>query len=155
MEPKKPGEQVSQEDPVKPGAHVHVPEELQIPAPAHGGEHAEDWMSTRENEPELEDGSCLTSGIESQRIMRLLPFPVLTDTQTLDERAIEPALRGVELLEPGEDDRAENDAWPEYSEPGYAARPGPRAKFRGREREDVVLKPGDGVRLAEDAVRRS
>lgn len=40
--PKNPWAQDSQEEPVKPVGQLHVPEEVQTPEPAHGGEQAED-----------------------------------------------------------------------------------------------------------------
>lgn len=40
--PKNPWAHDSHEDPVKPVGQVHVPDAEQIPAPEHGGEHAED-----------------------------------------------------------------------------------------------------------------
>lgn len=55
--PKKPVAHDSHDDPVNPGAHWQVPEAEQTPEPAHGGEHADDWISTSESDPELPSGS--------------------------------------------------------------------------------------------------
>lgn len=54
--PKNPCAQVSQDDPVNPGGHEHVPEAEQTPEPEHGGEHAEDWMSVNRS-LDVPDGS--------------------------------------------------------------------------------------------------
>ena len=48
--PKEPGAQDSHEDPVNPVGHEHVPDAVQIPAPAHGGEQAADCISKMDNE---------------------------------------------------------------------------------------------------------
>jgi hypothetical protein len=55
--PKNPGEHDWQDVPVNPGAQLHVPDGVQTPDPAQGGEHVEDSISRSENEPRLLDGS--------------------------------------------------------------------------------------------------
>lgn len=55
--PKKPFAQSWHESPVKPGGQVQVPEAEHTPAPAQGGEHEEDWMSTSAREPDEPLGS--------------------------------------------------------------------------------------------------
>jgi len=96
---------------LKPGGQVHWPDAEQTPAPEHGGEQALDSMAERDNEDI--PGSWDTSGIESHKIMRLLP--VVTAIQRLEDMAIEPAEKGVgELFDAGEVGRAENCACPEY-----------------------------------------
>jgi hypothetical protein len=56
-------------------------------------------MSTREREFAEPVGSWVKSGMESQKITRLLE-PVLTATQTFDDREREPD-NGVEVFEIG------------------------------------------------------
>lgn len=55
--PKKPDAQDSHDVPLKPEGQMHEPEAEQTPDPAQGGEHAADWMSTKEIEPAEPDGS--------------------------------------------------------------------------------------------------
>lgn len=103
---------------MKPDGQVHVPEAEQTPEPEHGGEHEADSMSRSEREPAVPEGSCETSGTESQRIMRLFEDPEDTAAQTFEESASELAESGVpdELLPTGVVGRLENPAWPEYSD---------------------------------------
>ena len=72
-----------------------------MPAPEHGGEHADDCISRMErllrDEP---DGSCETSGMEFQRIRRSLEVgPDETAAHTLEESMSEPAAVDVESRE--------------------------------------------------------
>ena len=96
---KNPDAQDSHEVPLKPVGHVQEPEAEHTPEPAQGGEHAADCMSTREREFAEPVGSWVKSGMESQKITRLLE-PVLTATQTFDDREREPD-NGVEVFEIG------------------------------------------------------
>ena len=99
---------------MKPVGQLHVPEEVQTPEPAHGGEQAEDWMSSKERDVDVPAGSCDTSGTESQRTTRLVDDdPVeLTAAQTLLERAKELAVSGVDVLAAGDAASGEKPAWP-------------------------------------------
>lgn len=67
---------------MKPVGQVHVPLAVQIPAPAHDGEQAVDWMSNRARSPVF--GSCETSGTASQKTTRVSPNVIAA--QTLEER---------------------------------------------------------------------
>lgn len=89
VEPKNPGAQVSQDVPLNPGGQVHVPEAEHTPAPAHGGEHAEDWMSSSWESPDAPEGSCEASGTLSQKTRRSLEEPE-TAIHTFDEIASAP-----------------------------------------------------------------
>jgi len=115
--PKKPEAHDSQDPPVNPGAQLHVPDEEQTPELAQGGEHAEDSMSRSERDPELVEGSCVTSGTEFHSTTRLLD-PAFTATQTFEERASEPADNGVEVFEAGEEGSCAKEAFPEKREWG-------------------------------------
>lgn len=99
--PKNPEAQDSQDEPVKPWGQEHVPDAEQIPAPEHGGEHADDWMSRREMLlSEVSDGSCDKSGIGSQRMRRSVePDPEATAAHTLDDNMTDPAAVELESLE--------------------------------------------------------
>ena len=113
--PKKPWAQDSHDVPVKPGGHVHVPEEEHTPAPAQGGEHAEDWMSRMDmllsEEPA---GSCDKSATESQMIRRSPDEgPEETAAQTFDEIISELAVDDVESRVALLDGRAEKVEGPE------------------------------------------
>jgi hypothetical protein len=71
--PKNPGEQLSHDWPVNPGAQLHWPEGEHVPVLAHGGEHAADCRSVRLSAPAaVVEGSCAKSGIASQTMMRVL-----------------------------------------------------------------------------------
>ena len=85
---------------MKPVGQRHVPDGVQMPEPAHGGEQAEDWMSSKERDADVPAGSCDMSDTESQRTMWLVDDdPVeLTAAQTLLERAKELAMSGVDVL---------------------------------------------------------
>lgn len=73
--PKWPGRHDSHEEPVKPGAQVHVgcvelelEEGEQTPPEAHAVWHAVDWRASTESWPavnEDEEGNCARSGMES------------------------------------------------------------------------------------------
>ena len=110
--PKNPGEQDSHDAPVNPGAQLHVPEAEQTPEPAHGGEHADDSRSRSESAPELVVGSWVRSGIESQRMTRLLG-PAFTAAHTLDDRAREPADNGWDAFTGGVEGSEAKAACPE------------------------------------------
>ena len=110
--PKKPFEQVSQEVPLKPVGQTHVPDAEHTPEPAHGGEHADDWMSSSWEMEDAPEGSCDTSGTLSQKMTRSLDDPDESATQTLDERAREPA--EILVLFNGVLGSWVNCAWPEY-----------------------------------------
>ena len=97
---------------MNPVAQTHVPEAEHTPAPAHGGEHADDWMSRSSEMEDALDGSCDTSGTLSQNITRLFEEPEENAAQTLDERAREPAETLVLLS--GVAGSCVNWAWPEY-----------------------------------------
>lgn len=99
--PKKPEAQDSQELPVNPGGQLHVPAAEQMPAPEHGGEQADDWMSSRDTPLIAKpDGNCDKSAIESHRMSRSLDEePDATATQTLDDRTRDPAAVVVESRE--------------------------------------------------------
>lgn len=98
MGPKNPLAHASHDEPVNPGAHLQVPEDKQMPEPAHGGEQAEDCMSSKERDPESPDGSWFTSGIESQMITRLFEDPEFAAIQMLDDIASDLAVSGVDVL---------------------------------------------------------
>ena len=91
VEPKKPGEHVSQEVPLNPVGQAHCPEAEHTPAPAHGGEHADDWISSRADGPDALEGNCDTSGTLSQKMTLSLDDPVEIAAHTFEERAREPA----------------------------------------------------------------
>jgi hypothetical protein len=100
---------------VKPCGHVQVPEAEHIPALEHGGEHAEDWMSSNaildNSDPE---GSCDRSGAESHRMRRSVDdAPEETATHTLDASMTEPAEVDVESLDALFVGKAVNVAGPE------------------------------------------
>ena len=101
--PKYPGAHDSQEVPLNPVGHVHVPEAEQTPLPEQGGEHAVDCKFRRESEPEAVSGSWLTSGIEFQTMTRLL-LPAETSAQTFPESANDDALN-VDAFAIGESGR--------------------------------------------------
>lgn len=86
---------------MNPVGHVHVPAAEQIPAPEHGGEQAEDWMSR--SDMLLRDtpaGSCERSGAESQRMRRSAdPDPDETAAHMLEDSMTEPADVDVESRE--------------------------------------------------------
>jgi hypothetical protein len=99
--PKKPASQDSQAAPVKPGGQVQVPCGEQTPLPEQAGEHAEDWMSSRESEEAAsEGGSWEMSGTLSQKTTRfeelllLLPEEARATHMSVARRR-EPAERGV------------------------------------------------------------
>jgi hypothetical protein len=110
--PKKPGAQDSHDVPLNPGGQVHEPKAEQTPDPAQGGEQAADCMSTRKRDWAEPDGSWPKSGIESHNMTRLLELE-LTATQTLEERASEPADNGDEEFRIGDVGSDVNDPWPE------------------------------------------
>lgn len=91
--PKKPLAHASHAAPLKPGGQVQVPDAEQMPAPAQGGEHAEDWRSRSEMLLSDDvDGSWDMSGMESHRIRRSVEAePAATAAQTLDESMTDPA----------------------------------------------------------------
>ena len=91
VEPKNPGEHVSQEVPLNPVGQTHCPEAEHTPAPAHGGEQADDWMSSRAEGPDALEGNCDTSGTLSQKITRSLDDPVEIAAHTFEDSASEPA----------------------------------------------------------------
>lgn len=97
--PKNPDAQDSHDEPVKPGAHVQVPDVEQIPFPEHAGEHALDWRSRTDMAPER-DPSWLTSGTDSQRMTRSVS-PMLTAAHTLGAIASEDAVILVDEFEMG------------------------------------------------------
>lgn len=86
---------------MNPLGQVQLPEAEQVPAPAHGGEHAADCISRREKAP-AEDvvGSCEMSGMESQRMSLELVDPEVTAAQVFDAIARESAESGVDVFEP-------------------------------------------------------
>ncbi|PSR73303.1 hypothetical protein PHLCEN_2v10831 [Hermanssonia centrifuga] len=144
--PKKPEAQVSQDVPLNPGGHEHVPDAEQIPAPAHGGEHADDCISRIEillsDEPE---GNCDKSGIESQRIRRSVEDgPDATAAHMLSETINDPADVEVESLEALFVGSALS--------PGYSAIPASSARFNGSENEDelALANPGAKASSAEE-----
>ena len=88
--PKNPGEQVSQEVPLKPVGQMHCPEAEHTPEPEQGGEQAEDWMSSRAESPDALEGSCDTSGTLFQKMTLSLDDPVEMAAQTFEDNASEP-----------------------------------------------------------------
>lgn len=117
--PKNPAAHVSHDTPVKPAAQVHVPAAVQIPDDAHGGEHAADSMSNRVSVLGALVGSCAVSGMESQTMTRAFPGAgELMEIQTLEERARERRVNGVDELAPmGLEGIAVKAGWPEYKGP--------------------------------------
>lgn len=114
-EPKKPDAQDSHDEPVNPVEQEHVPAAEQIPAPAQGGEQAADWTSRTESSLESEE-TCEMSGIESQRMTRLLDEPEETAAHMLDESATAPAeivVSALELLAVELVGSEVKEAWPE------------------------------------------
>lgn len=74
-----------------------MPEAEHTPAPAQGGEHAEDWMSRRDKVLlAVPEGSWERSGAESQMMTRLLDPPNDTAAQTFEAIARPPAETCVE-----------------------------------------------------------
>jgi hypothetical protein len=110
--PKNPSAHDSQAEPVKPGGQSHVAEALQTAELEHGGEQADDWISTRARGRDIADGSWETSGTESRNIKR--DEPEVNAAQTLLESAKELAGRGREEFI-GEEGSFENDACPAKS----------------------------------------
>lgn len=114
MGPKKPVVHVSQEEPENPGAHLHVPDAEQTPDAAHGGEHAVDWMSTRDSEVgRRPTGSSSILGIESQRTRRSFGNPSVTVIHMFAERLSDLAASGVDEFTVALAGRAENPDCPE------------------------------------------
>lgn len=111
VEPKKPFEQVSQEVPLKPVGQTHVPDAEHTPEPAHGGEHADDWMSSNWEMEDAPEGSCETSGTLSQKMILSFEEPEDIAAQTLDDNASDPA--EILVLFNGVLGSCENCAWPE------------------------------------------
>jgi len=71
-------------------------------------------MSTREREPEAEEGSWVTSGTDSQKITRRLEEELkVTAIHTFVASAMALAARGVEVFVMGAEGSCENAAWPE------------------------------------------
>ncbi|KAF7794732.1 hypothetical protein EIP86_005870 [Pleurotus ostreatoroseus] len=99
--PKNPEAQDSHDEPVKPAGHVHVPDAEHMPAPAHGGEHAADWISRIDKLlSDAPEGSCATSGMEFHKIRRSEDDdPADTAAQTFEDRTTEPAAVDVEARE--------------------------------------------------------
>jgi hypothetical protein len=110
--PKKPDAQDSHEVPLNPVGQVHDPEAEQTPDPEHGGEQAVDCMPTRDREPADPDGSWLKSGMESQRMTRLLEFK-LTASHILEARNIDSADNGVDTFPIEDVGRGVNKPGPE------------------------------------------
>jgi hypothetical protein len=110
--PKNPSAHDSQAEPVKPGGQSHVAEAEQTVELEHGGEQADDWISTRARGRVIADGSWETSGTEFQNIKR--DEPEVKTAQTLLESAKELAGRGMEELI-GVEGRDENAACPAKS----------------------------------------
>jgi hypothetical protein len=81
---------------VKPRGHSHFLEAEQTVELEHGGEQADDWISTRAMGRIIDGGSWETSGTESQNIMR--DEPEVKAAQTLLASAKELAGRGMEEL---------------------------------------------------------
>lgn len=110
--PKNPEAQDSHEVPVNPEAHWQVPALVHTPEDAQLGLQAEDWISMRESEPRLLDGSWLTSGTASQIITRSL-LPEFKATQTVEDKVSDWATSGVDVFLAGVVGRPVNDDWPE------------------------------------------
>lgn len=73
------------------------------------GEHAADSRSSNVKD-DGEEGSCVTSGTESQRMTRPLLEPKETAAHVLDDKASERAVRGVEVLTEGLEGKLEKAA---------------------------------------------
>ena len=93
--PKNPEAQVSQEVPLNPVWHWHVPDVVHTPAVEQEGVHADDWISKRERDPCM--GSWAMSGTEFQMMTRLLA-PASSATHAFDDTANELAVTGVEVF---------------------------------------------------------
>lgn len=112
MGPKNPLSHDSQAEPAKPRGHLHVRKAEQTEEPAHGGEQADDWISTRARGRDIDDGSWDTSGTESQNTMRDELEPEVKATQTFLESAKELTGTGMEELI-GTEGRSKNAGCPE------------------------------------------
>jgi hypothetical protein len=110
--PKKPVAQDSQDEPVKPLGHEHVPAAEQTPFPEQGGEQDDDCRLSNDMDPDALAGSWLTSGIEFHNMTRLLP-PADTAAQTFPERATEDAVSGIDVFPTGDVGRPEYEPCPE------------------------------------------
>lgn len=105
---------VSQEEPEKPGAHLQVPDAKQTPDAVHGGEHAVDWMSTRDIEAgRRPTGNSSTLGTESHRTRRSFGKPFVVAIHTFGERLRDFAASGVEEFTVKLAGRAEKPDCPE------------------------------------------
>lgn len=157
--PKNPSAQDSHEEPVKPVGQTHLPAVEHTPAPAHGGEHAEDCISSSARGLfSVLDGSCDTSGTESQKMTRSLEEEPANDAHMLDARAKEPAELCVCLelfAEVPLVGNAVKVAWPEKFALGYNAIPGCSSTFSGSETDELAEKPGDAESEALEDVRIS
>lgn len=83
---------------MNPVGQEHVAEAEQIPEAEHGGEHAEDWIFTRERGRDASGGSWEISGTVSQSITGCDDEAEVKATQTLSESAKELAGSGMEPL---------------------------------------------------------
>jgi len=84
---------------LNPVGQVQVPDAVQTPEPAQGGEQALDWRSRRLREPVKEDeGSWAMSGTEDQRIVRCFEELAETAAQMLEARAKELAVSAVPVV---------------------------------------------------------
>ncbi|EED78376.1 predicted protein [Postia placenta Mad-698-R] len=157
--PKNPSAQDSHEEPVKPVGQTHLPAVEHTPAPAHGGEHAEDCISSSARGLfSVLDGSCDTSGTESQKMTRSFEEEPANDAHMLDARAKEPAELCVCLELFAEEPLVGNAvkvAWPEKFALGYNAIPGCSSTFSGSETDGLAEKPGDAESEALEDVRIS
>lgn len=115
--PKKLEAQDSQEEPVKPGGQIQVPEAEQTPAVEQGGEQAADCKSRRVSEPEDRgEGSWEMSGMVSQTITRSFCEPDDIAAHVLEEMESESASKGTDALETLDVGSAIKDASPAKSD---------------------------------------
>jgi hypothetical protein len=110
--PKKPDEHTSQDAPVNPLGHWHVPEAEQMPFPEHAGEQVDDCRLSNDRDPDALAGSWLTSGTEFHMMTRLL-LPADTAAHTFPERAIDEAVNGMVVFPTGDEGRPEYEPCPE------------------------------------------
>lgn len=100
---------------MNPVGQVQVPPAEHTPLPEQGGVHDDDSMSTIERAlVAIDSGSWATSGTELQRMTRLEPDWM--ESQTFDERASDSEVIGEELLPTGEVGRGANCEPPAYSD---------------------------------------
>jgi hypothetical protein len=161
--PKKPGWQSSQDGPVNPAGHTHLPWVEQVALEEQAGEHVLDWISLMEMDEAMarDGGSWDQNGKLSQITTREVDEPVVASiaAQVLGAMRKEPRPSAVALNVLGLVGWEINLGWPMKPSVGYDNTPGWRTRERGREgvagaeAAVVLVKPFPMDTVDEDEVR--